>query len=37
MWVANMIFCCGMVFGCFIWAIWAMIRAEDRKRAAKAL
>lgn len=35
MWVANMIVCCGICFGAFIWAIWVMMKAEEKKRIAK--
>ncbi len=34
MWVANMIFCCAIGFGGFGYAIYKMMEAEDRKRAA---
>lgn len=34
MWVLNMIVCCAIGFGCFIWAIWKTMDAEARKQRA---
>jgi len=37
MWVANMIVCCAIGFGCFGYAIKLMMDAEEKKKkAAKA-
>lgn len=32
MWVANMILCIAVGFGCFGWAVMRAIKAESRKR-----
>ena len=34
MWIANMILCCVIGFGCFAYAIRMMMIAEDKKRHA---
>ena len=34
MWIANLILCCAIGFGCFIYAIMVMMRVEDKKRGA---
>ena len=36
MWVANMIICIAIGFGCFAYAIKLTMDAEAKKRAAKA-
>lgn len=37
MWVANMIICLGIGFGCFGYAIYLTMAAEEKKKkAAKA-
>ena len=37
MWIANMILCCAIGFGCFAYAIRVMMVVEEKKhRASKA-
>lgn len=34
MWVVNMIVCCSLAFAGFAYAIYLMIKADDKKRAS---
>lgn len=32
MWIANMVLCIGIGFGCFAWALWKTVQAEGNKK-----